>query len=379
MRILSFLTFVFLGISYSVNAQKQIFVLNGKVIGRDTGQIILWFPDTSGQYVRDTGFLKNGYFNFSGLIKQPSYAHLIGLPRDGNYASFYLEPRFQTITVEQNNFAKVTMTGSKTQNQNVDLDNRVNKLDGVIDSLNKLYSAKDSILKNVSDPNLRNQIQDEQIVLNNKLRKITDSILDLRIRFIKQHPTSYVSATELYGLIVMGTVKINEAEALYNRLKPTIRYSTAGKLCKIDIDKRNVARHGTTLPEFTAVDLNDKTIASSQFKGKYLLIDFWASWCVPCRKEIPNLKRIYEKFHDKGFEILAISIDSKKELWSNAIKKDSTNYWHHILRNDKVEQVFSKIPTIPQQLLVDPSGKVVWSSFETNKTSWEVILENILK
>ncbi len=120
---------------------------------------------------------------------------------------------------------------------------------------------------------------------------------------------------------------------------------------------------GATPPDFTQNDPDGKPISLSNFRGKYLLIDFWASWCAPCRAENPNVVKAYAKYHEKGFEILGVSLDNERgrENWLNAIKKDGLawtqvsdlKYW-----NNEVARKYG-ISSIPQNFLLDPTGKIV--------------------
>jgi peroxiredoxin len=125
----------------------------------------------------------------------------------------------------------------------------------------------------------------------------------------------------------------------------------------------NLIHIGTIPPDFTQNDPNGKPITLSGFRGKYLLIDFWASWCGPCRRENPNVVKAYDKYRDKGFEVLGVSLDSEKgrDNWINDIKEDGLvwtqvsdlKYWKNAVA------VQFGIHSIPQNFLLDPTGKIV--------------------
>jgi peroxiredoxin len=120
---------------------------------------------------------------------------------------------------------------------------------------------------------------------------------------------------------------------------------------------------GAIAPEFTQNDPDGNPVKLSSFRGKYLLVDFWASWCGPCRAENPNVVKAYTKYHDKGFEILGVSLDDEKGRtnWLNAIKKDGLT-WKQVSDlkawNNEAAQLYA-IKAIPQNVLLDPSGKII--------------------
>jgi thiol-disulfide isomerase/thioredoxin len=129
---------------------------------------------------------------------------------------------------------------------------------------------------------------------------------------------------------------------------------------------------GSMASAFETIDINGKLLNLKALRGKYVLLDFWASWCIPCRKSNPHLIVLYHKYNTKGFDIIGISDDDQRQLqWKNAVKQDSTNLWHQILRGaaaitDKanvanpndLHQLYN-IQSLPVKILIDPSGKII--------------------
>jgi thiol-disulfide isomerase/thioredoxin len=118
---------------------------------------------------------------------------------------------------------------------------------------------------------------------------------------------------------------------------------------------------GDVAGNFTSIDINGKTLKLSNYKGKYVLLDFWASWCVPCRKGSPHLIKLYHKYQAKGFDVIGISDDdTRQSQWRTAVKQDSTGLWHHILRGKAVDlhQLYD-IQSLPTKILIDPTGKII--------------------
>ncbi|HWB25453.1 MAG TPA: TlpA disulfide reductase family protein [Chitinophagaceae bacterium] len=132
---------------------------------------------------------------------------------------------------------------------------------------------------------------------------------------------------------------------------------------------------GSTVPDIKLPDLKGKSINLSSLKGKVVVLDFWASWCGPCRRSIPDLKAIYEKYKDKGLEVYAVSLDTEKKDWTTAIKEDKTD-WIHVIDQDNAVAKLWQIQYIPTTYLLDKDGKVI--SVDANHKALELQIEKLL-
>src|SRR5699024_4809173 len=141
---------------------------------------------------------------------------------------------------------------------------------------------------------------------------------------------------------------------------------------KQDIEDLKKGVPGADAADFNTVDINGDSLQLADFKGDYLLIDFWASWCVPCRKGNPDLIKLYKKYHPKGLEILGVSDDdSDHNAWHKAVEKDGIDIWHHVLRGMKTDESGRpvdggsdisnayNISTLPTKILINPSGEII--------------------
>jgi peroxiredoxin len=150
-------------------------------------------------------------------------------------------------------------------------------------------------------------------------------------------------------------------EQRYARLSAPAKESLYGKMVGSTIDDARIGAIGTPALDFTQNDPDGKAVSLSSFKGKYVLVDFWASWCKPCRMENPNVVEAYRKFNEKNFTVLGVSLDRSREPWLQAIKDDRLE-WTHVsdlkFWSNAVAQQY-RISSIPQNLLIDPKGVII--------------------
>jgi peroxiredoxin len=159
---------------------------------------------------------------------------------------------------------------------------------------------------------------------------------------------------------IFPEIKENLA-SIYETLAPSAKKGPFAEFIDKTIASSTFGQIGTTLPDFTQNDVNGKPFTLSSLKGKYVLVDFWASWCGPCRAENPNIVKAFNKFKSKKFTVLGVSLDQDKPKWLEAIKKDGLA-WSHVSDlkywNNAVAAQFG-IQSIPASFLIDPAGKII--------------------
>ncbi len=351
-------------------SNKEFFVLNGIIKGRDTGRIILGYPVTKDKYFRDTAYLQKGKFQFTGKIFKPTSSSLKGSAAEGNIIWFYLEPGEQYAFLEENKFEDIKMRGSFTQNQYDTLNKQIKAIELKNE---KWLKQKDSLLrelkkaKKANDTLTKSEIESKLSQFDGKIEMLNNETLNALVTFISDHPDSYVSATNLYSILFSNRLRTEIVDSLFLKLSNRIKNSIDGIVVFEEIIKRKINRKA---PNFTVQDIYNKQVSLSEFKGKHVLINFTASWCSPCIKKIPELKQFLNSYQSKGFEIINISIDEKKENWIKAVKKFELEGFHNVIANKDIGNKYSntKMP-IPSEILVGPTDLMLWNSMNLNSKS----------
>jgi thiol-disulfide isomerase/thioredoxin len=209
-------------------------------------------------------------------------------------------------------------------------------------------------------------LKDGQQEVAKKMMANRQAIGQARKNFIKENPSLFASVYFLASASREFTIP--ELEAAYNSLSATYKDTRYGRAVKDKIETGKIMSSGGPAPDFTKLDQNGKAVSLSQFKGKYVLLDFWGSWCSPCRQAMPHLKELYAMYASKGFEVLGISsekVSSQSQaeaMWKEAIVKDGLP-WTNVLNNEvsmkqDVVQMFA-IEAYPTQILLDKEGKII--------------------
>jgi peroxiredoxin len=358
---------------------EKKYKITGKIGDYNTpAKIYLQYIEND-EVITQSSDLKKGRFSFSGTIKFPSSGRLVIIPDGSPISDEKAYDNLLPLMVDneefnvdsQDSLQKAVISGSLINKDMDALNKQLKDISLKLDSVAQEY---------YNTPPEKQQNEEYTSSVMREYDTLKEKFPEIYRNYINTHPDSHLSLIILKQFGPQG-FSPDEMEVLYHSLSSSVQNSDEGKLFAKTILSQKKTTIGSIAPDFTQNDTNGNPVSLSEFRGKYLLIDFWASWCGPCRKENPNVVAAYNKYKDKNFEILGVSLDNpgKKEAWLNAIRADGLT-WTQVsdLKGwQNAVAVQYNVQSIPQNFLLDPNGVIIAKNLRGEELSQR--LESILK
>lgn len=318
-----------LAVGLCATATAGDYVIRGTVTGQADGKYVYLFNRSIEN--PDSAVVEGGKFELRGTIDGAAFCTFaLGRPDfsrgmrqgDKTIAQVAIDPCEMTATVDAADVTAMTLTGSKTND-----DYRSYEALGkeAYKRMGELREAEQAAKGDTA----------REAAIDRELGRLTDGLRVKQLSWVKAHPASQVSAYAMRFL--MGDLDYKTLCEVWAMFTPEVKASEMVKDVADEIATLAKVQPGSAAPDFTATDINGKPFTLSSLKGKTVILDFWASWCGPCRRSNPHLLALYTKYHDRGLEIVCVSDDdSNPAAWRKAVEKDQTQAFHHVLRGLKI-------------------------------------------
>jgi peroxiredoxin len=320
--------------------------LSGKIDGSDSVMFYLQKREAGKTVIFDSALSKMGLFTMKGgSVNYPQLVQLVA-GNSRKRVAFYLENSEINASGTLDSLFNTRFTGSKTQDE----------YDALL-LLNKPLSDKYSKVYLDYQVAKRTNKTETVPILEAMIDSIQKALIDIQKKYVSDHPKSYIVPSVLVSLSY--DLNSEEMEGLISGLDTSIVSLPQMKSLTERLKVMKLVEVGQKAPDFTLNDPAGKQVSLSSKTGqKLLLIDFWASWCNPCRQENPNVVKVYSEFHKKGFDVIGVSLDHNKDEWVKAISDDKLTWTHVFDQAGEAAKLYA-VYSIPSNFLTDDKGVII--------------------
>lgn len=328
------------------------YVLNGEITGElaDSSKVYLKTTDSTNRLVDvDTAIAVSGKFKFTGTQEAPALHYMVIDGIRGNWPVI-LENGDIKFKGQKDSLMFVNAEGTPQNMMFAEFLTEQRKMQQMAQSMQ-------------NEMRIANQQRDTAVMssLREEFFELQEESKDFNIEFIKKNPNGLISALLLDNLLKTKALPSAEVKDIFDGFTEDIKTSRPGKRISEELARTAATEIGATAPVFSGPTPNGELLALNDVKGKLTLVDFWAAWCRPCRAENPNIVQVYNKYKDKGLNVVGVSLDRKSEDWLGAIEADGLE-WNHVSNlqyfNDPIAKLYS-VNAIPAAFLLDENGVIV--------------------
>jgi len=391
--------FILLIVCLSIKTFSQSnFTLSGKIDGAINAYARLTYVNNDGKWSTDSCTLQNGMFTFKGNVNGVGSSTLIVYTApyqpennyDANSARIFLEQGYITATGAYGHLNNLKVNGSKSNEEYLALHLRLDKmnkeLEPVSNHFNQLTKEINIAKKQNKGDKIIDSLKNEQTLVRKQIEPFANKYEGIIHKFVFTHPNSFISPIEMGPYI--SSWPLDSVKLIYNKFSPPVQNSLPGKRIQKAITDIMNNSANKLAKNFITKDVNGKPISLSDFKGKYVLLDFWGSWCIPCREGMPHTIQVFKKYNALGFEFIAIADDNTtQDDWKRAIKKDKTGIWHNVLSGGRspdgtnpnsITDKFG-ISIYPTKILIDKNGMILGRYDETETVALDKKLAKLFR
>ena len=336
------------------NLKDNEFLISGTANGIENGKkVFVEIQDENGVIAKDTGVIENGKFELKGSTDNIDLG-FIRIENEKINLPIILEEGKIKINIVKDSLQKSTIEGT------------INN-----DKFQKFNNESVAILEKVkkfekeNNPKMQKALTENDTVTVNKIKKeyknFQNDMNDYSKTFIKNNPDAFISVLLLENFLMREYIPATEIKSFYDKLDKKLVNTKSAQNIKKTLDLMLAVVVGKPAPKFSAKSPEGKLISLDESLGKVTIVDFWASWCAPCRKENPNVVALYNEYHSKGLNIIGVSLDQDAKKWKDAIAKDNLS-WIHVSNLKYWDEPIGKqygISSIPATFILDAKGNIV--------------------
>lgn len=349
------ITTIALGLVSFINPVKPNFTLNGIAKGVQDGTIVYLESqdEAKGTVAIDSAKISKGVFTMKGMAVEPAVSFIQVKGLEGKIA-FILDQGNINFTIYKDSIAKSKIGGTSDNDALQKFNIFSQKVQQKMQDFQAVNMEKMKTAQANNDNVTIEQLMDQFGLLQNELIAYTSS-------YPEKNPSSFLSVLLLDNMFNQPEVDMKKIKMVYGSLTAKLQKTKPGLAIKAKIENFKDISEGNVAPDFSGPTPDGKILSLKQAMGKVTIIDFWASWCGPCRKENPNVVALYNEFHAKGLNIIGVSLDKDAAKWNEAIAKDGLT-WSHVSNlqfwTDPIAVLYN-IKSIPATYIIDEKGVII--------------------